>query len=294
VKWGGLTFLEAAHIKDLLAFRRILENPKDDLSWKRILQLLDGIGPGGARQVLHHLQENNFAYQAMTTWKPPPAARSQVQELVRLLLELAGSEAVRPLTAQIERVRRFYAPLFERRYEQPELRVHDLDQLELLAQQASSRTAFLADWTLEPPTSTGDLAGPLLLDEEYVVLSTIHSAKGCEWDVVYLIHAADGVLPSDMSQREAELEEERRLLYVAMTRARNRLYVTFPLRNFHRKHPLGDSHSFAQVSRFLPPEIHDQFERIGVTPVEQHIPVSSPPVGRVSQGVQARLRGLWG
>jgi DNA helicase-2/ATP-dependent DNA helicase PcrA len=148
--------------------------------------------------------------------------------------------------------------------------------------------------TLDPPTSTGDLAGPPLLDEEYVVLSTIHSAKGCEWDVVYLIHAADGVLPSDMSQGEADLEEERRLLYVAMTRARDRLYVTFPLRYDHRKHPLGDSHSFAQVSRFLTPEIHDQFERIGVGRVEQHIPVSSSRAGRVSQSVQARLRGLWG
>jgi DNA helicase-2/ATP-dependent DNA helicase PcrA len=94
---------------------------------------------------------------------------------------------------------------------------------------------------LDPPMSTGELAGAPLLDEEYMVLSPIHSAKGCEWDVVYLIHAADGVLPSDMADGEAALEEERRLLYVATTRARDRLYTSYPLRYYHRKHALGDS-----------------------------------------------------
>src|SRR5438552_18650459 len=102
-----------------------------------------------------------------------------------------------------------------------------------------------------------------MLDEEYTVLSTIHSAKGCEWDVVYVIHAADGVLPSDMSQGEAELEEERRLLYVAMTRARKRLYITYPLRYYHRKHVLGDSYSTAQLTRFLPPSLFPHFDRLG-------------------------------
>src|SRR5262249_2774348 len=136
-------------------------------------------------------------------------------------------------------------------------------QLELLAHGAANRASFLADLTLDPPQSTGDLAGPPMLDEEYVVLSTIHSAKGCEWDVVYIIHAADGVIPSDMSDGEAAYEEERRLLYVAMTRARDALYITFPLRYYHRKHALGDRHSFAQLSRFLPPEIFPMFERSG-------------------------------
>src|SRR5207302_9246720 len=128
-------------------------------------------------------------------------------------------------------------------YEQPEMRVRDLDQLELLSQQATSRAGFLADLTLDPPVSTSDLAGPPILDEEYVVLSTIHSAKGCEWDVVYLIHAADGIIPSDMADGDAAYDEERRLLYVAMTRARDALYITFPLRYYHRKHPFGDRHS---------------------------------------------------
>lgn len=293
VKWGGLKFLEAAHIKDLLAFLRILENPRDELSWMRVLQLLEGIGPGRARQAVNHLLEAEGDPLALLRWKAPPVARDQLNELARLLHELSGAELEISLAAQIDRVRHFYNPLFEKKYDQPAMRLRDLEQLELLAQQSSDRGSFLADLTLDPPTSTGDLAGPPLLDEEYVVLSTIHSAKGCEWDVVNLIHAADGVLPSDMSNDEADLEEERRLLYVAMTRARDRLYITFPLRYYHRKHPLGDAHSFAQLSRFLPPELFPHFERMGH---DRSGPKSDPEEGPsvpITEIIRARLRKLW-
>jgi DNA helicase-2/ATP-dependent DNA helicase PcrA len=197
------------------------------------------------------------------------------------------------LAAQIDRVRRFYMPLFEKRYDQPEMRLRDLDQLELLAQQASGRGAFLADLTLDPPMSTGDLAGAPLLDEEYVVLSTIHSAKGCEWDVVYLIHAADGVLPSDMADGEAALEEERRLLYVAATRARDNLYISYPLRYYHRKHTLGDGHSFAQLSRFLSPELFPLFERSSCDRIQHEVEFKSGTAGQVAESVRARLDRLW-
>jgi DNA helicase-2/ATP-dependent DNA helicase PcrA len=293
VKWGGLRFLEAAHIKDLLAFLRILENPRDDLSWMRILQMLDGVGPGRARQAVEHLQHGSAGAQTLLSWKSPPSARKQVENLAHLLHELARGPEL-PLAAQIDRIRGFYTPIFEQRYEQPEMRLRDLDQLELLAQQARNRASFLTDLTLDPPASTADLAGPPFLDEEYVVLSTIHSAKGCEWDVVYVIHAADGVLPSDMSSSQGELEEERRLLYVAMTRARDQLYITFPLRYYHRKHALGDSHSFAQLSRFLPPELHSIFERSGIGDSEADGSVQSAQSAAVSETVQARLNRLWG
>lgn len=293
VKWGGLRFLESAHIKDLLAFLRILENPRDELSWMRVLQLLDGIGPGRARQAIDHLHQSHDSPQALLTWKAPAAAQSPMQDLVRLCHELAGNAAEPPLASQIERVRRFYTPLFHKRYEQPEMRIRDLDQLELLAQHATSRAAFLADLTLDPPVSTGDLAGPPLLDEEYVVLSTIHSAKGCEWDVVYLIHAADGVIPSDMSNSEAELDEERRLLYVAMTRARDRLYVVYPLRYYHKKHALGDAHSFAQLSRFLPPELFPLFERTGCDRDQPSLEATESPAASVVESVHQRLQRLW-
>jgi DNA helicase-2/ATP-dependent DNA helicase PcrA len=293
VKWGGLRFLEAAHIKDLLAFLRLLENPRDELSWMRVLQLIEGIGPGRARQAVHELQQSESAFDVLARWKVPAAAQAHTQKLAILLRELVTSEPEIPVAAQIERIRQFYAPLFEQRYDQPEMRVRDLDQLELLAQQAPSRAVFVADLTLDPPLSTGDLAGPPLLDEEYVVLSTIHSAKGCEWDVVFVIHAADGVIPSDMSTSDLELEEERRLLYVAMTRARDQLYITFPLRYYHRKHALGDSHSFAQLTRFLPPALLAHFDRCGVAVAEDSASISPLPGPPVAESVQSRLRRLW-
>jgi DNA helicase-2/ATP-dependent DNA helicase PcrA len=291
VKWGGLKFLEAAHIKDLLAFLRILENPRDELSWMRVLQLLDGVGPGRARQAVEEIRAAPDMVSGLRGWKSPPTAKPKVEELAGLLQALSASGPEPSLPAQVGQIRRFYAPIFKQRYDQAEMRTRDLEQLELLAQQAGSRTAFLADLTLDPPVSTGDLAGPPLLDEEYVVISTIHSAKGCEWDVVYLIHASDGVLPSDMSDGEADLEEERRLLYVAMTRARDRLYITFPLRYYHRKHSLGDGHSYAQLSRFLPPDTFPLFERAGVSAIGATAEPTQP--GSAAANVQQRLKSLW-
>jgi len=290
VKWGGLKFLETAHVKDLLAFLRILENPKDDLSWMRVLQMLDGIGPSRARQAVDSLRTTQNPAAILANWPAPAAARGRVQELASLLTELTAADL--PLPTQIERIRQFYGPIFAERYEHADMRLRDLDQLELLASQAASRADFLADLTLDPPTSTGDLAGPPLLDEEYVVLSTIHSAKGCEWHAVFLIHAADGVIPSDMANGPTELDEERRLLYVAMTRARDRLFITFPLRYYHRKHALGDSHSFAQLSRFLPPALFPLFERtsFAVRTPAADLDRSARPT---SEAVRERVRRLW-
>jgi DNA helicase-2/ATP-dependent DNA helicase PcrA len=292
VKWGGLRFLETAHVKDLLAFLRLAENPRDELSWMRVLQLLEGVGPGRARQAVRHLHEQGEGFRGLLTWRAPATARDAVAGLARLLLDLTGDAGL-SVAAQVERVRRFYGPLLEQHYEQPEVRRRDLEQLELLAGRAPDRAAFLADLTLDPPVSTGDLAGPPLVDEEYVVLSTVHSAKGCEWGVVYVIHAADGVIPSDMAQGEAELEEERRLLYVALTRARDRLYVVFPLRYHHRKHVQGDAHSFAQLTRFIPPELFPLFERTGYGFAEEVPGPAAAAATPVRSEVQARLRRLW-
>jgi DNA helicase-2/ATP-dependent DNA helicase PcrA len=293
VKWGGLKFLEAAHVKDLLAFLRILENPDDDLSWMRVLHLLEGIGPARARQAIEHMGQDQDRFRALLAWPAPPVAREPIDQLARMLLELTLSSDEPPLAAQIERVRRYYAPILEDRYDNPEVRLRDLDQLELLSQQAAGRAEFLADLVLDPPRSTSDLAGPPHLDEEYIVLSTIHSAKGCEWDVVYVIHAADGIIPSDMARDEAEVDEERRLLYVAMTRARNRLVVAFPLRYYHRKHAFGDSHSYAQLSRFLPPTVFPHFDRSSHAPDPLATPSATSSPTDLADGVRARLRQLW-
>src|SRR5262249_27280318 len=154
-----------------------------------------------------------------------------------------------PVASQIERIGAFLEPAFVRLYTSAGARMADVERLAALASGSGSRARFLAELTLDPPVSTADLAGPPHLDEGWLVLSTIHSAKGCEWDEVHVIHASDGNIPSDMATGDAEqIEEERRLLYVALTRARDRLSVHVPLRYHLGQRPRSDRHSYAQVS----------------------------------------------
>jgi DNA helicase-2/ATP-dependent DNA helicase PcrA len=188
---------------------------------------------------------------------------------------------------EIARVRKFCEPIFERRYSSPNARLADIEQLEAAAAAHSSRGRFLSDLALDPPTSTSDLAGPPLLDEDYLILSTVHSAKGGEWDVVHVIHAADGMFPSDMSTGDVEsIEEERRLFYVALTRARDMLYVYFALRFCRHPRGLDDAHHYAQLTRFLPQSVAGLFERRTATP-------SIAPVRRAAPAVDALLASLW-
>jgi len=262
VKYGGLKFLEAAHVKDTLSILRVLENPFDEVAWFRVLQLPEGMGPATARRLMDEL-----GVRRVRNDQPSPLVnlldhsidvpRQAVDGLQMLRSALRGclDESVLPPGAQIERLRPFLEPVFARRYDAVTPRLRDLDQMELLASSYDTRGRFLSELTLDPPSSTGDLAGPPLLDEDFLILSTIHSAKGLEWDVVHLIHAADGMIPSDMATGDDdEIEEERRLLYVAMTRGRNALHITFPMRYYRRPRGLEDPHSYAQLSRFLEPE----------------------------------------
>jgi DNA helicase-2/ATP-dependent DNA helicase PcrA len=315
VKYGGLKFLEAAHVKDTLALLRILENPMDEVSWFRVLQLLEGVGPAGARRLLrelgvqgsgssapdgHETQQDRSPLRRLLhePLEAPPGVREQLAGLGQALEDCDRDEI--PTAAQIERLRRFLTPVFDRLYPSPRERLRDLEQLEQLASRAHSRARFITDLTLDPPVSTGDLAGPPLLDEDYLILSTIHSAKGLEWDVVHVIHAADGMIPSDMATGSAEeIEEERRLLYVAMTRARDALHVYFPLRAYHR--PLGheDQHSYMQVSRFLTPQVRSTFDQ-GCAPAaaeatDDERPDGDEPAAQDSgrARVEAFLAGLW-
>jgi DNA helicase-2/ATP-dependent DNA helicase PcrA len=187
----------------------------------------------------------------------PTAARDQLNEL---RAALGDARALSP-AQRVERLRRFYDPVFEHAYDNAGVRIRDLEQLEQLAGTYATTTEFLTDLTLDPPSSTSDLAGPPLLEEDYLILSTIHSAKGCEWDVVHVIHAADGNIPSDMATGSAEeIDEERRLLYVALTRAKDWLHVYFPLRYYHRRRGRGDAHSYAQLTRFISPKVKALFE----------------------------------
>jgi DNA helicase-2/ATP-dependent DNA helicase PcrA len=261
-KYGGLRFLEAAHIKDLVCFLRVLENPRDEIAWFRILQLLSGVGPATAAAVIEHLRENEFKHSALSSFIAPAAAQPELTELASLIVELGSFEDNSP-GKQLDRIRAFYQPLMPRKYENPTPREQDIEYLNSLADRYESRGQFLADLVLDPPTATGDLAGPPIKDEDWLVLSTIHSAKGLEWDVVYLIQAADGYLPSDMSTGTAEeIEEELRVTYVAMTRARDHLYVLWPQRMYTQPQGLSDKHSYAQRSRFLNEEVVKTMDQV--------------------------------
>lgn len=268
VKYGGLKFLEAAHVKDALAALRILENPHDEVSWFRVLQLLEGIGPTAARKLMEKLgvrAEHGSEPSPLRRFldDPPESPTGAADGLAafRAALNDCLDSGSGP-SGDVERLALFLEPQFLRRYRNPRERMRDLDQLALLASGYPNRARFVTELTLDPPASTGDLAGPPLLDEDYLILSTIHSAKGLEWDAVHVIHAADGMIPSDMATgNPEEIEEERRLLYVAMTRARAMLHVYFPLRYYHRPRGLENGHSYAQLTRFLPQSVQDLFDR---------------------------------
>ena len=268
VKYGGLKFLEAAHVKDLLSLLRVLDNPFDELAWFRTLQLLEGVGAATAKRVMGELfapaGETGAADPNLTPLarllaaapKVPAAAREELAGLRSALGDCADGTApgggAPPAAVQVERLRRWLGPIVERTYDGVPARLADLEQLEGVAASAPSRSRFVSDLTLDPPSSTADLAGPPLVDEDWLVLSTVHSAKGGEWEVVHVLHASDGMFPSDMATGDLDgIEEERRLLYVAVTRARSVLEVNVPLRYHHRRRPLADAHSFAQTSRFL-------------------------------------------
>jgi DNA helicase-2/ATP-dependent DNA helicase PcrA len=250
-KFGGLRFLEAAHVKDVMALLRWIENPRDRVSAFRTLKLLPGAGPGFARKVMDRLAGAGFVPGGLATMRGPAAAGELWTGLVALLEEPG------PWPARIERVRAFYEPLLAERYGPEPGRLLDLDQLQAIAATHATARAFLDELGLDPPAQHGDLAGQPHLDEEYVILSTIHSAKGREWRAVHVLNLIDGWIPSDMATgRPDEIEEERRLLYVAMTRARDELHLIQPLRVWLR--PEGTSSDrwvAAARSRFLPAEL---------------------------------------
>ena len=246
VLYGGLRFLEAAHVKDLVCALRLVENPADDLAWFRVLQLVDGVGPASARRLTAALRTEQAADE--------PAVDALLDAITA-----ARAPALRDTPgAQVAEVRRWLDGRVERRHRNNVARRADLDRLEQAAAAAPSLERFLTDLTLDPPSSTGELAGPPHLDDDFLTLSTVHSAKGAEWDVVHLIHLSDGCFPSDLATgRPEEVEEERRLLHVAMTRARDDLWLHVPLRyHHHRQNSRGrDAHGYAQRSRFLSPTV---------------------------------------
>jgi DNA helicase-2/ATP-dependent DNA helicase PcrA len=256
VKYGGLRYLDAAHVKDFIALLRLTDNPADEVSWFRLLQLCDGVGPVRARRVIEALRPPGGGPPEPARWAD--AARQIPEgslELASGLIEAmsaAGSGCAQPTAVQVERLCAAIVPMIRLRYPDGAVRAGDLDQLVHSAANAEDVRHFVSELVLDPPASSADFAGPPHLDEDYLVLSTVHSAKGLEWDAVHLIGAYDGNFPSDMNAGGEEgIAEERRLFYVALTRARRRLHVYVPARYYHRPRGGDDAHGYGQASRFL-------------------------------------------
>ena len=257
VKYGGLRYLEAAHVKDLIALFRIAENPADEISWFRVLQLLDGVGPTTARRALDVLLSASGA-DRLAAWSQardrlPRDARPAAESVIDALR--STREEPNP-GVRAERLRDALAPLIKARYPDGAQRLFDLEQLVAAAHESSTLAHLVGDLVIDPPQSSADLAGPPHLDEDYVVLSTIHSAKGLEWDAVHVLALYDGNIPADMAAGSKEsIDEERRLLYVAMTRARRELHLYVPVRFYHRPKGTDDAHGYGKPSRFLTAEV---------------------------------------
>jgi DNA helicase-2/ATP-dependent DNA helicase PcrA len=251
-KYGGIRYLEAAHVKDFVALLRIAVNLRDELSWFRVLQLLDGIGPVHARRLTESLLGDRPSFSDLPDrWRDadvPLAARQAGQCLADTLAASVGLTAA----AQVDSLEQALAPVIRAAYPDGDTRLVDLKQLVGAATGAATLERFVSELVLDPPLSSADYAGPPGLDEDYLVLSTIHSAKGLEWDHVHVIHASDGNIPSDMALSTPEgLEEERRLFYVALTRPRRSLSVCVPLRYYHHPRARDDAHGYGKPSRFL-------------------------------------------
>jgi DNA helicase-2/ATP-dependent DNA helicase PcrA len=292
VKFGGLKFLEASHIKDVLAVLRWAQNTRDRVAGFRVAQLLPGIGPAAAARLLDRM-DGGDVIGALGQFKPPAAAVEHWPEFEQTIGLLRRNVTGWP--AEVEQVCRWYTPHLERIHDDWSIRQADLTQLAQIAAGYPSRERFLTELTLDPPNATSDESGVPLLDEDYLILSTIHSAKGQEWTSVYLLNTVDGCLPSDLSTGSTpEIEEERRLLYVAMTRAKDQLHLIVPQRFYtHNQRGGGDRHVYAQRTRFIPNSLLNHFDNMSWPRAKAAgDPRGSTPRDKVD--IRARMRSMWG
>ncbi|MBN9032528.1 MAG: ATP-dependent helicase [Rhizobiales bacterium] len=291
VKFGGLKFLDAAHVKDMLAVMRFAQNPRDRVAGFRVLKLLPGIGPQTAGKILDTIAADPEPLQSLAEIPPPAKTGDDWPAFIMLVTALRKAEAGWP--AEIGTVRMWYEPHLERIHEDADTRKDDLLQLEQIAGGYASRERFLTELTLDPPDATSDQAGVPLLDEDYLILSTIHSAKGQEWRAVFMLNVVDGCIPSDLGTGSTpELEEERRLLYVGMTRARDNLTLITPQRFFTSgQNARGDRHVTAARTRFIPATLLQFFEVEGWPKVGASASEQSTRQVRVDIG--ARMRSMW-
>ncbi|MCM8596487.1 MAG: ATP-dependent helicase [Candidatus Accumulibacter sp.] len=292
VKFGGLRFLEAAHVKDVLAILRWAQNPRDRIAGFRAVQLVAGIGPKTASRVLANVADAAPGSTLLADQPVPEGARVAWLEFAALIAT-CGPDGP-PWPALFDRICAWYATQIDRLHDEAAVRLADIEQLARIAMTYPAGERFLTELTLDPPEATSDEAGPPLLDDDYLVLSTIHSAKGQEWTAVTILNAVDGCIPSDMATGStAGIEEERRLLYVAMTRARDELDLIVPQRFYTGHQPgLGDRHVYASRTRFIPHALLGHFAQITwPKPAD-----AAPGVEDARQQVldlAARMRAMW-
>ncbi|WP_313837485.1 ATP-dependent helicase [Cupriavidus sp. SZY C1] len=292
VKFGGLKFLESTHVKDVMAVVRWLENPRDRMAGFRTLQLLPGIGPKTAARVLEGLEAATEPLVALEAFEAPPAAAPAWHDLLALARTLMAPAS--PWPSEFEQVIAWYQPHLERMHDDAAARQADLQQIERIAATYASRERFLTELTLDPPSASSDESGVPSRDEDYLILSTIHSAKGQEWKAVYVLNAVDGCMPSDLATGTTEeIEEERRLLYVAMTRARDHLDVVVPQRFYvHNQVGFGDRHVYASRTRFLPNRVMPNFYSRSWPPPPM-LGEGQPKPALPQVDLASRMRGMW-
>jgi DNA helicase-2/ATP-dependent DNA helicase PcrA len=292
VKYGGLKFLETAHVRDVLAVLRLAQNPRSRAAALRAVALVPGVGPVHARRLADALEVAPDPAIALRGFRAPAPASEAWATFAALFASLRDASSAWP--GELERVVAWYRPQLERLHDDAAARAADLAQLVHLAAAHASRERFLTELTLDPPAAASDEAGAPLLDDDWLVLSTIHSAKGQEWSVVFVLNAVDGCIPSDMATGSAsEIEEERRLLYVAMTRARAHLHLMVPQRFYVHQQPSGgDRYVHALLTRFIPDPLLDRFvERV---PFAAPAPAAAPAAEAPAIDLGARIRARWG
>ncbi|WP_423821891.1 ATP-dependent helicase [Salinisphaera sp. SPP-AMP-43] len=292
-KYGGLKFLEAAHVKDFLGLLRWADNPRHEIAAWRTMQIVPGVGPGTARQAFEALEAAGDRIEALADFRPVRADRAAWQTMIETVAALAGENA---WPAALVPAATWYKAQLDSRFEAPNTaRAGDIDDLARIGTGYGDAPAFLTELTLDPPQATGDHNDDALLDEDYLILSTVHSAKGQEWDAVYVLHVADGTFPNEFATKtEAGLEEERRLLYVAMTRAKNELSLISPLRYYvTQQAALGDAHVYGANSRFLTPAVMACFESVVDAPAERSLWADHAAARAATLDLGAAAAALW-
>lgn len=293
VKFGGLKFLEASHIKDMLAILRLAQNHRGRIAGFRVTQLIAGIGPATAAKIFDMMDQADDPVASLKAFLPPSSAAGEWQSFVQLYVALRNPKLAWP--ADIDLAKSWYLTQLDRIHDDAQVRAADVEQLAQLAAGYASRERFLTEITLDPPEATSDRSGPPLLDDDYLILSTIHSSKGQEWKSVHVLNVVDGCIPSDMSTgSSADIEEERRLLYVAMTRAKEHLHLIVPQRFYVKQQPMnGDRHVYATRTRFIPRGMASHFEECVWFSADQS-GTRTPMPDSVKMLVRERARKTWG